>query len=103
MRRTMRMLVASGVVAASLAVAGPAWATKTVCPSGCLTTSIQTAISAASPGATITIGKGNYYENVVVNKPLTLLGSGSETVIYPATSNPNCSPGSLCGGAASNI
>ena len=52
---------------------------------------------------TITIGKGNYYENVVVNKSLTLTGSGVETVIYPATSNPQCSPGSLCGGSASNI
>jgi hypothetical protein len=92
-----------GVVAACLAVAGPAWAAKTVCSTGCSTTSIQAAITAASPGATITIGKGNYYENVVVNKPVTLLGSGVETVIYPATSNPVCSPGSLCGGSASNI
>jgi hypothetical protein len=68
-----------------------------------LTTSIQSAITAASPGATITIGKGNYYENVVVNKSVALIGSGPETVVYPATSNPVCSPGSLCGGAASNI
>jgi hypothetical protein len=38
-----------------------------------------------------------------VNKSVTLKGSGIETVIYPATSMPVCSPGSLCGGSASNI
>src|SRR5450759_4881586 len=104
MRRTFRIAMTGGVVAACLAVAGPAWAAKTVCSTGCSTKSIQAAITAASPGATITIGKGNYYENVVVNKPVTLLGSGVETVIYPATSKPVCpGEGSLCGGSASNI
>ena len=38
-----------------------------------------------------------------MNKPVTLKGSGNSTVIYPATSNPACGGGSLCGGAASNI
>jgi hypothetical protein len=103
MRRAFRIVMTGGVVAACLAAAGPAFAAKTVCSTGCLTTSIQAAITAASPGATITIGKGSYYENVVVNKPVTLLGSGVATVIYPATSNPVCSGGSLCGGSASNI
>ena len=104
MRPTTRIVMIGGVVAACLAVAGPAWAAKTVCSTGCSTTSIQEAITAASPGATITIGKGNYYENVVVNKPVTLLGSGVQTVIYPATSKPVCpNEGSLCGGSASNI
>ena len=103
MRRTIKVAMACAVVAAFLAVAGPAWAT-TVCPSGCLTNSIQSAIGAATPGATITIGKGSYEENVVVNKPVTLQGSGNETVVYPATSHPTCpGEGSLCGGAASNI
>jgi hypothetical protein len=104
MRRTMRAMMASAAVAAFMATAGPAWSmTKTVCSSGCAFTSIQAAINAAAPGATITIGPGNYYENIVVSKSVTLRGSGLETVIYPATSAPVCSPGSLCGGAASNI
>jgi hypothetical protein len=103
MRRAIRIFTASGVVAACLAAAGPALASQTVCKTGCFFTSIQSAINAAQSGATITIGKGNYYENVVANKPVTLRGSGNETVIYPAVSNPICSPGSLCGGAASNI
>jgi nitrous oxidase accessory protein NosD len=71
--------------------------------SKCPYQSIGAAIAAAEPGATITIGKGTYVENVVVNKPLTLEGSGKGTVIEPAVSNPVCGGGSLCGGAASDI
>jgi hypothetical protein len=104
MRRTMRAMMAGAVVAGCMALAGSAWASmKTVCASGCAFTSIQAAINAASPGATITIGPGAYYENVVVTKSVALRGSGLETVIYPATSMPECEPGSLCGGSASNI
>lgn len=104
MRRTIQATTAATVLAVCLALAGSAWASsKTVCAKGCSFTSIQSAINAASPGATITIAGGNYYENLVVDKPLTLQGSGNMTVIYPGVSNPVCSPGSLCGGAASNI
>jgi nitrous oxidase accessory protein NosD len=74
-----------------------------VCSSGCFFNSIQSAINAAQPGATITIGAGNYYENLLVNKALTLKGAGVNTVVYPATSKPICGGGSLCGGEASNI
>ncbi len=104
MPRTTRLVAMfTSLAAICLAVAGPASAAKTVCETGCLTTSIQAAISAASPGATITVGPGKYYENLLVNKPVTLKGSGSSTVIYPAVSNPVCSGGSLCEGHASNI
>jgi hypothetical protein len=103
MKRAIRVLVASGAVSASLALAGPAFAAPTVCNSGCFFNSIQAAINAASSGATITIGAGNYYENLVVNKPLILKGAGSKTVIYPGVSKPVCSSGSLCGGEASSI
>ena len=103
MGRTVRALMACAVLAGCLAAAGPAFAKQTVCSTGCAYTSIQAAINAASEGATITIGKGTFAENVVVNKPLTLKGYGSNTVIEPATSNPVCEGGSLCGGAASNV
>lgn len=104
MRRTIQATTAAATLVACLALTGSAWASsKTVCAKGCAFTSIQSAINAASPGATITVGPGSYFENVVVNKPLTLEGSGSMTVIYPAASNPVCSPGSLCGGSASDI
>ena len=104
MRRRIQVAMTASAVAACLAVAGPAIASaKTVCSSGCFFTSIQTAINTTQPGATITIGPGNYYENLVVNKSVTLQGSGPTTVIYPASSMPICSEGSLCGGSASNI
>ena len=91
MKRAFQVMLVCGVLVASLAVTSSAWAAKTVCPSGCSYTGIQAAINAASPGATITIGPGSYTENVVVNKPVTLKGSGSSsTVIYPAVSNPVC-------------
>jgi len=104
MRRTIQGLMVAGVMVAGLVCAGPALAAKkTVCASGCAFSSIQSAINAAAPGATITIAAGTYDENVVATKPVTLQGSGTGTVIVPAVSNPVCSPGSLCGGAASNI
>ena len=103
MGRGSRLLVAAVVATGCLAGATAASASPLVCNSGCFFNSIQAAINAAQPGATITIGAGSYYENVVVNKPVTLRGAGVNTVIYPAVSNPVCSEGSLCGGAASNI
>jgi hypothetical protein len=103
MRRTFRAALGCAVIAACLASASSALAAKTVCASGCAFTGINAAIGAASEGATITVGKGTFVENVVVNKPVTLQGSGKNTVIEPAVSNPVCEGGSLCSGAASNI
>lgn len=103
MRRTSRRLVFVGVLAGALAIASPAWATKTVCASGCAYTSINSAITALPPGSVITIAAGEYKENVVVNKEVTLKGSGATTIVYPGVSKPECGPGSLCGGEASNI
>jgi hypothetical protein len=90
--------------------------------------SIQQAITAAAAGDTIVIGKGVYTENVVVTKPLTLLGPGDRdehrgwrdhderwgwgwgwgldgtAIVRPAVSSPRpCSRDSLCSGLASNI
>lgn len=105
MRRTIHVLIVGSVAAACLGAAGSAWATPpTVCSTGCAYTSINAAISAAAPKATITIGKGSFSENVVVNKEVTLEGKGNSTVIYPAFSAPTCKTNStLCGGAASTI
>ncbi|MCW3029936.1 MAG: hypothetical protein JWM66_69 [Solirubrobacterales bacterium] len=104
MRRTIGASLSAAAVVACLAIATPASAsTNLVCSSGCPFTSIQSAINAVTPGTTITIGPGNYFENVKVTKSVTLRGSGLTTVVYPGTSNPECAGGSLCGGAASNI
>ena len=108
MRVPIYAAIAGSVIVASLLTPVDAFAApKTVCARNCMFTSIQDAITAASPGATITIGAGKYYENVVVDKSVTLQGSGNGTVIYPFVSNPDCSDAtsgsSLCGGAASSI
>jgi pectin methylesterase-like acyl-CoA thioesterase len=42
---------------------------------------IQAAVNAASPLDTIRVWSGNYAENVVINKDLTLLGNGSATTV----------------------
>src|SRR4051812_2140350 len=103
-----RMALAAALAAASactlVGAGGAAAAATTVCAKGCAFTGIQAAINAASPGDTITVAAGKYYENVTVDRPLTLQGSGDGTVVYPATSAPNpCAGSSLCGGLASNI
>jgi len=65
---------------------------------------IQNGISVATPGDTLQIAAGNFTENVVVDKPLTLQGAGvGQTNLFPSLSNPNCNSGSLCGGAASSV
>jgi nitrous oxidase accessory protein NosD len=93
------------VVAGCMALASSALAvTKTVCATGCPYTSINSAIAALPSGSVITIGEGEYVENVVVNKSDALKGAGiTKTTVRPAVSKPECAGGSLCGGEASNI
>jgi parallel beta-helix repeat protein len=55
-------------------------ATLTVCPGGCVYSSIQTAINASSNGDTIQVQSGIYYENVLIIKQLTLSGIGMPVV-----------------------
>jgi len=88
MFRSIRSTVALSV----LAVATTATAkTFTVSKDGNLT-SIQAAISAASPGDTIKVESGTYRENVVVpsnRAGLTIDGSGKVFIdAYPASGNP---------------
>jgi parallel beta-helix repeat protein len=59
------VITATGVVQAD---------TITVCPNGCDYTSIQAAIDTANTRDIIEVHSGTYYENVVVNKQLTLRG-----------------------------
>ncbi len=44
-------------------------------------TSIQTAITASSPGDTIRVYDGTYLENVFINKRLAIIGNGSDTTV----------------------
>jgi hypothetical protein len=47
-----------------------------VCPSGCLFSSVQAAIDAASSGETIRICAGVYTEDLTIGQSLSLLGAG---------------------------
>src|SRR6516165_6322004 len=73
----MRKLVLAATVAVALLAtsANALAATKTVCSSGCDSTTIQGAIALASSGDTITVAAGTYEEAVEVNKTLTLEGA----------------------------
>ncbi len=65
---------------------------------------IQAALNQVSSGGTVHIATGTYVENVIVGKPLTIVGAGQgSTIVEPATSNPNCGGaggGSLCAGGS---
>lgn len=55
---------------------------------GAMYTRIEDAINAASNGDTITVAVGTYNENVIINKSLSLIGSGADFTIINAI-NPN--------------
>jgi nitrous oxidase accessory protein NosD len=100
----MKTILAGALTLGALISASPAFAaTLSVCAHKCASTTIQGAIDLAAAGDTIDVGPGTYVENVVVDRSLTLRGSGDDSVILPAVSNPSCSGGSLCGGAASTL
>jgi predicted outer membrane repeat protein len=72
-------------IAAGAQFTGARAATLTVCPSGCEHTTIQGAISHASNGDTISIGKGHYFERVnTQGKTLTLAGVDARQVVVDA-------------------
>ncbi len=61
----------------------------TVCSAYCNHTSIKAAIGNASNGDTITVGPGEYHENVNVNKALKVIGAGMGTTRVYSKSNAN--------------
>lgn len=73
-----------------LAQISPAYAaTITTCPDQCGGyPSVQAAVNEASPGDTVALEPGVYRESVVLNKSITLVGSGGETTLLGSGPNP---------------
>lgn len=72
--------------------------------------SINAAIAAATNGDTLVIDPGVHAENVVVTRPVTILGSGQDqTTVVPSVFNPDCngaspgSEGSMCADGSASI
>ena len=51
---------------------------------------IQEAVNAASPGDTVFVRNGTYYENVVVNKTISLFGQDAESTILDGNATSDC-------------
>lgn len=62
--------------------------------------SLQEAVDAAAPGATIVLTRGTYRGSVTLTKPLTLRGAGEQTVIVPGEDE---EAGSACAEAGDGI
>lgn len=66
--------------------------------------SFVSAITSLTSGGTVHAANGTYIENVLINKPLTLVGASQAGVIVrPSITNPNCGGGgggSLCAGSS---
>ena len=79
----MKKIIAIGItgillLTASISLAAEEQKTETAGSSGGY---IQSRIDAANPGDTIYIPSGTYYENLVIYKPITLMGEDKETTI----------------------
>jgi hypothetical protein len=93
------------VIIAVIALIGPISraqaASRSVCKSGCEYTRINAAIEAASPGDTISIAAGTYFENVVVtDKNLTITGTLYKVIVI---SNLSAKHGAGAGGGIQAI
>ena len=82
--------VCAGILFTAMFAAGSAFAgTSCVNPQGshgCFD-KIQDAINAASPGDTINVEAGTYYESLVIQKSLSLIGAGLADTIIDANNN----------------
>ena len=84
--RTIQMMLGLALLSISASAA-----TLCVNPGGtggCSAT-ITAAVTAAAVNDTIAVAKGSYHEAVVIDKPLSLIGSGDRNTVIDATGLPN--------------
>ncbi len=82
--RTLLRFIAVVIAVGSYCLSAASLCVNPAGKNGC-STSIGAAVAAASPNAVIRVSKGIYHENVVIDKPLSLLGDGAESTIIDAT------------------
>src|SRR5690348_6954861 len=91
-RREQLMSKSSFACAAILLLPIPAfggsWCVNPNGTNGCVKT-IQSAINSAAPGDTVNVASGKYAGNVIVDRPLALLGAGAASTIIDATGSSN--------------
>jgi hypothetical protein len=86
LRRSATLSIVGALISLSAATVAHS-ATLAVCKTGCVYTSVQTAITMAKSGDTITIGAGTYFENIKINgKSLTLIGAGEDYTVLDGSS-----------------
>lgn len=84
-RVVSQLLAAVAIVGLSCSLASAAeWCVDPSGAAGCLTT-ISAAVAAAGPNDVIRVKSGTYHEDVIVNKPLSLLGQSRENTTIDAT------------------
>ena len=88
MRHSSRITPLFVCVATALLVSATRTRAATLCVDasggGCYTT-IAAAVAAAAANDVIRVGRGTYHENVIIGKPLSLLGQSAENTIIDAT------------------
>jgi hypothetical protein len=69
-------------------VFGASWCVNPNGANGCVKT-IQSAINSAAAGDTINVARGKYAGNVIVDRPIALLGAGAANTVIDATGSSN--------------
>ena len=93
----------NGISVGVVSYSGPTWYVSTAGSDSnngsatCPFQTIQFAIDAASAGHVIEVAAGSYAENVLVTKPITIIGGGQGvTIVHPASSVTDCGGSTFC-------
>ncbi len=88
-QRTLQLtMIGASLMTMTQVASAATWCVNPSGTSGCKKT-ISAAVSAASPGDTIYVARGDYKEGVIITKSLSLKGAGDRTTTIDAHGQPN--------------
>jgi nitrous oxidase accessory protein NosD len=88
-QRTLQLtMIGASLMTITQVASAATWCVNPSGTSGCKKT-ISAAVSAASPGDTIYVARGDYKEGVIITKSLSLKGAGDRTTTIDAHGQPN--------------